>query len=441
MNKPPYLSQGWFGLRNRLPTEQDKSNDERDREEAKFFQDRTWTDLNQPTKLGIENLRAALTRMHNTHITNSIPDLIPEIEKQLADCNLKLTELGRSRTTPATQLESMVNLASQFNSLSINALNAQYDQLLQVSDVKVRKIVQETLGKFQEKMQSKGEEIFGSEQSFALLSKEESNWEGHVFEHEGYKEIREVIRKNPGRGVFGEVNPCVLGILWEQKTIGWDKEATEVINSLVKAIQKAVTQIFAFICPDEELRKNTLQWLLGQYLTQVSQSSMEELQRILADECGKEVWTLHPQRLERLAALGEKRLDAMANGLMQYWPADQEHRNWIQYRVKVWLKNNKSISNVFDVYDELQVYYEIAMHRFVDNVGLQVVERHLLGPQSPLRIFQPDFVVRTMSERPSLLVDVASENPDKIKKREKLEAEKESLKRALDTARTYGYLL
>jgi len=84
-------------------------------------------------------------------------------------------------------------------------------------------------------------------------------------------------------------------------------------------------------------------------------------------------------------------------------------------------------------------YYLVALNRFIDNIGHQVVERHLLGPTSPLRIFQPEYVVRTLQEDDELLRKIAGENENKVAERAALNVEKFSLEKALSTARTYGY--
>lgn len=122
-----YLEKGWFGLRNRLPSEVNNTDNQRDEAEALFFRHSVWKDdLNQPTKLGIAHLRKALTNMHNAHITASIPKLIPEIRAKLDECKGNLSRLGQPRDTHETQLQCMMNLASEFSNLSSNALEGPY---------------------------------------------------------------------------------------------------------------------------------------------------------------------------------------------------------------------------------------------------------------------------------------------------------------------------
>ncbi len=108
-------------------------------------------------------------------------------------------------------------------------------------------------------------------------------------------------------------------------------------------------------------------------------------------------------------------------------------------KVKLWLAKNKDIDAVLNTYVRLVAYYEVAMYRFIDNVGLQVVERHLLGHQSPLRKFTPSYVVTMSEKEPHLLKSIAGENQDKVERRMEITKEQALLTTAPATARTYGY--
>lgn len=291
-SNPHFLAQGWFGLRNRLPREARTSNEERDIAEAAFFAEGIWKDLDRPAKLGINNMRNALTKMLNTHITESIPELIPEIKQQLAVCKSKLEALGRPRNTKAAQLDCMVNLASNFHKLSTYALDGHYDRLPDLPNIKVRKLVQENLENFQCDMQYESRKYFPAEESFELNDFfDQDKWAEQILTVAQYQEIEEVIKSNRGKESPGQVNPCVLSILWRSKTVRWMEAASDVIDHLLSSISLAVKIIFEDICKDEDLRKNTQQWL-SENLNRVSRSAQSELKRLHADECKGMVRTL-----------------------------------------------------------------------------------------------------------------------------------------------------
>jgi len=75
---------------------------------------------------------------------------------------------------------------------------------------------------------------------------------------------------------------------------------------------------------------------------------------------------------------------------------------------------------VRDIHDILQSYYKVALKRFSDNLCMQAVDYYLVtGPESPLRVFSPDFVFRLTEEK---LEEIAGE--DEVTKRRRALLEK-----------------
>ncbi|KAH8602167.1 dynamin GTPase-like protein [Bisporella sp. PMI_857] len=438
---PHFLDQGWFGLRNRLPKEIKASNDERDEAEAAFFQQGVWKTLNQSHRLGINHLRTALVKMHNMHITQSIPELIPDIVSQLSICKSRLNELGTPRATRASQLQCIVSLASQFEKLSSYALDGFYDKLPEDPRVKIRKIMHETLEDFHDDMLTLHDQFFESPYAFTFTSLDKSSWEKTFLQHSMYNEIKGVIQENRGKESPGEFNPCVMGILWGRRTSAWAGYAKNVIEELLDAISQTVAILFKEICPDEELRENIQPWIL-ENLNRVSDDAQSELETLVSDERNGLVLTLNGHRTTKIRELDAARLSDMKAQLLGFYPTNMagspEQKRIIDQLVKQWLGEREDICTIFSTYDRLSSYYGIAMNRFIDNVAHQVVERHLVGPRSPLRIFEPGEVVRRLQEDEVLLQKLAGENESKIAERKKLIAEMESLEAALKTARTYG---
>jgi hypothetical protein len=84
---------------------------------------------------------------------------------------------------------------------------------------------------------------------------------------------------------------------------------------------------------------------------------------------------------------------------------------------------------ILNTHDSLAAYYDIALYRFIDNFALQVVERHLLGPRGPLRLFNSEYVTEKLygEEKAKELSALASEDSVIAQKRLEFEAEKMSL--------------
>jgi len=383
--------------------------------------------------------------MLNTHITDSIPKLIPEIKQQLAECKIKLNQLGEARSTKSAQLQCMVKLASDFSKLSTYALDGHYDKLPNNPRLKIRKLAFDYLETFVQNLRLKFYFMFDLGNNIKLTDTNSEGWAKKVLETPEYKEIWDMMHANRGKESPGEVNPCVMGLLWKLKTEEWAAAPTAMIDQLVSAINLAMGLLFEECCPDEELWKNTQQWLM-ECQESVAHTAQKELDRLLSDERNGLVWTLNPQRSERLKERADRRINMLVEQLDDHWEVaavNPDKRRMqlekTENKIKLWLGKEKNISAVFDTYDRLASYYEVAMNRFVDNVGHQVVERHLLGPNSPLRVFEPDYVFRTLGEDNDALQRLAGENESKVAERAALSAEKASLESALSKAWKYGY--
>lgn len=396
--------------------------------------------LDRPTKLGIDHLRTALTKMLNAHIRQSIPKLIPEIKEKIANCTSELKLLGHACGTRSEQLDCMIALATKFSSSSENALNGQYQTLPDTQNAKVRKLFQDALDKLQLDMRRDCAEYFNFDEdgNNLLCSEQESEWEDNILEHRIFQKIYDAIRVNRGKEFAEEVNnPCVLSLLWNDKTESWTEKVTALIDNFAKSISMATTIFLKTICLDEDLQKNTQRWLLG-HLPLVVELAKKELYTIISDEANG-IWTMNPRRRECAMKLQTKRITKMAQELARLTPYRQDNVTLAEIRVKSWLEKNGSIVAVFKTHDTLASYYEVAMNRFIDNVGLQVIERHLLGPSSPLKIFTALYVTQESEKDESLLERLARERASKRQQREEWTKKQQNLEEMLQTTESMGY--
>ncbi|KAL5371097.1 hypothetical protein PMIN06_012048 [Paraphaeosphaeria minitans] len=96
---------------------------------------------------------------------------------------------------------------------------------------------------------------------------------------------------------------------------------------------------------------------------------------------------------------------------------------------RVHLSNEDQAVN--DIDDILKAYYKVAMKRFVDNVVLQVTERHLLGLEGPVRSLSPDMIADLEDGE---LMDIAGENFSASSTRNDLAIKFDRLQKALQIA-------
>lgn len=89
--------------------------------------------------------------------------------------------------------------------------------------------------------------------------------------------------------------------------------------------------------------------------------------------------------------------------------------------------NDYVLSSIQQIHNSLHADYNVALWRFVDNMAIHVVERHLLGPNCPLRVFSPRYVQELDDEK---LQKLAGEDEETKAQREELERKSEMLKQA-----------
>jgi hypothetical protein len=380
--------------------------------------------------------------MNNEHIKKTIPQLIPEIEQQLGNCQSALDELGQPRVTTAEQSHCMVELASKFETLARDALNGNYHNLPDEPAAKVRKIVQESMENFKEIMTEDYKILLVDPGSNILTSDDERAWRGSILADETLNKIHRVILDNRGTEFPDEVNSNVMKVLWKESTTNWMEISTALVHKLVNSIGKSMEALFNVATKDSELRSNTKKWL-AKFLYSSQDEAMEELNKIFSDESNGFLWTLVPEYSLLVGTLYQEGIEAMVQCLKELAEEEEDEEepgagHW-EEKLKLWLSTNKDTDSLLMAYVRLNAYYRIAMARFIDNVGLQVVERHLLGKSSPLRIFNPVYVNKMTEENPDLLKSIAGENEAKATLRAEKIREKTSLKEALFEAQRYGF--
>jgi hypothetical protein len=86
---------------------------------------------------------------------------------------------------------------------------------------------------------------------------------------------------------------------------------------------------------------------------------------------------------------------------------------------------------VYEVHDWLNAYWKVAYPRFVDNVIIQVVERHLLGRNGPLGLFNRNWIFDLEDEE---LEELVGENAATRAQRKDLKEKLDGLKNGLEKA-------
>lgn len=114
-----HLGLGWHVLKNRSFETKHASSDQRDQDEARFFQESVWASFD-PSKLGITHLRTRLGKVLMQQIAQELPNLIQDIESNIKECNDTLRRMGDPRDSPGEQRVHLTSIGQKM-SLIVNA--------------------------------------------------------------------------------------------------------------------------------------------------------------------------------------------------------------------------------------------------------------------------------------------------------------------------------
>ncbi|KAH9223437.1 P-loop containing nucleoside triphosphate hydrolase protein [Leptodontidium sp. 2 PMI_412] len=318
-----------------------------------------WGELNQPTKLGISNLRSALTRMHNAQIARAIPLLSPEIKERLESCKTRRAQLRQPRTTQREQRGCMIELASSFTKLSTDALDGHYHNIQDYPLARIRKSVRDSLDGFQGRVQRTFDNIVPELPNNILTSLDENSWRNLMLADRSLRDIHCVRQENRGREFPDEVNQNVLRVLWAAEIVPWFGVATSCIDNMVGHLQSSINVLMQQATLDDELRTKSTQWL-SEVLQDTTKLTHEELSQLAGDD--SHIWTLSPRYMTLSRAMYNKYITNIARDLVSLTPdraatiSEREREN----QVKLWLSNNKDVDAVSETHVRLRVYYDIA---------------------------------------------------------------------------------
>lgn len=417
----------------------DISDDERDKREKSFFSGHDWKPLD-PNKLGRHHLKKALIQMRNRHVKQSIPKMLREIQDKLDKCMQEINKLGEPRTDNQAQFTLVNKIAARYSAMAEGALNGHYEIL---SDQKLfaRKLIRDDLEAFQQAMAAGGLQVpFGTSDLDAelLVNTEEHQWTERFRSSPTYSWINLAIKSFRGKEDAGEVNPEVKDQLWKQQTASWNDIASKALKNVEETIESINANLFQEACPDELLRLRLRTWLQDEF-QKTSAQATSELQELVNNELHAHLYTLHPNKIKKQQQLHDKRVKCVTEKVIAknqtlagpHSPKGETDIKPVSTEMIInsLIYKNAELVGILNTHDSLAAYYDVALYRFIDNFALQVVERHLLGPSGPLRLFNPEYVTKKLygNKNAEELSKLADENPTTAQERAKFEAQRTSL--------------
>ncbi|MCJ1251120.1 hypothetical protein MMC30_008351 [Trapelia coarctata] len=358
------LALGWHVLRNRSPDEMGLSKEDIKRTELDFFVRDKWNSLPQ-SSVGIDALRPRLSLQLQRHIKNNIPDVEREILQALQACRVKLETLGDGRDTIQEMREYIWKQCVKSAELTKEAVDGHYknpigmpfftsgtdDKTIPAKNLRAR--VVEKNKRFVRDISQGGHSVdFSDDMEIQTRdSAATSSSKGRRKMTKG-KYIREVVepllRDNAGEELLGDSNPLLVFKLFQKYSTDWPSFAEVHKLEVQKVCNEFLNEIIGFVWP-EYMHRGLRAILLDAQIHRRIAGAEAEIKRIFEDR-ERYLKTYDPEYEERLGK----------------WREQQASDPNYKYSLEE------------EYLQKMLIYYSLTSKTFINNIIVQVVERHLV---------------------------------------------------------------
>ncbi|KAI0404396.1 P-loop containing nucleoside triphosphate hydrolase protein [Xylaria palmicola] len=450
-DKAHQLGLGWHVLRIRSDIEDCLSPEELDSKENAFFESGSWSGIPSNDR-GISTLRKKIANILLDNIRKNLNTLIEDIQNNMDNRKEFLKSLGTPRSSP-TERRVYLNGIASYSNLSMSESRVR----------KLRALVRDLNRTFAYVLATKGsgriivpdeadEDSDHNKNEYIRNNKDKSSEEiglpSYLHSLEAYyqfnkpiKVTRSVIRNeldrlssaNRGTEFPGTTNDLFTLKLFREQSSPWEEIARFHIDFVLRNVKYFTEKLVAYIIgPDEKTRSAILvnmvdpffeertskldiqlQELLRHYQTGYPQLSEAEFRAVLSDCHKKQQTTEVLQSLlsaypELLTEEGKRHLA----GLISARP--------------------KTEFNVDSLIDKSEIYYELSLRNFTENVIILAIENCLI---IDLPTILTTSAVSQMDD--TMLERLAVESSGIQVQRSKLRLECETLQNGLDRCKAY----
>ena len=293
-NRKIHLQLGWHALCNRSFETRDISSEARDKREESFFSRGRWASISRECA-GADSLRRRLSSILLKHIHGNLPGLIADIQEKVSGCEQKLSKLGVARSTLQQQRGFLLNISSNFERITGQALNGVYtdeffgglDDTTSAQDFRrLRAVIRQLNEFFADAMAIRGSRrkilepngnVLGALGPSSVLKKPYmDDWKPElVFRDVLEKEVSEQARKSRGIELPGSANQLLVGSLFRDQSKPWEGLAKE---HLMKAWESA--RYFVLLVIQHLTDEHTYSLLAASFI----EPELEKLKQALLDK-------------------------------------------------------------------------------------------------------------------------------------------------------------
>ncbi|KAI0840875.1 P-loop containing nucleoside triphosphate hydrolase protein [Hypoxylon sp. FL0890] len=445
---------GYYIVKNRGPDDAEKTLEQGQADERKFFSNTPWSALRNTGKAGIDALKARVRELLVDLIKKEFPKLKADVVKELSALRSQLDKMGQSRSNQHAQRAYLNKMSEAFQTLARDSLNAYYTSsrlFEERHDLRLITRVVEANDKYSNAMW-----LIGHTRPFA--SDSDSDDKGSVsphteFECIDYLELEEIFdpadtimpdvsgqdqimeyiegvyRDSRGQDL-GTFSGALVSTMFKEQSKKWKPITMCYMNQVVSAVHHFIVQAINEVCPDERVRDELWNGYLLEELQKSYRRAMDHAKFLLEIEREGVPMTLNHYFNDNLQKAQSSRLVAAMEklGMENHVETKNEHGDVVNKEAGVFLSraqlNNLSFNMANSdhvreyMHDILEAYYKVSRKRFVDVVCQQAVNHYLLaGEGSPLKTFSTQMVLNLNEDQLDMIA--AEDAPVKLR-REKL---------------------
>ncbi|PGH06396.1 hypothetical protein GX51_02408 [Blastomyces parvus] len=395
------LHLGWHALCNRDYETRDISDEARDARERDFFAGPPWTDIPQEY-VGIDTLRPRLSSMLLDHISRSLPALVNDIKNQICERQRRIEQLGDERITPVERRGYLLNLSNKFEKITSQAIHGMYlDEFFRglcstsatSLDIKrLRAIIRELNEEFALEMMERG--------SRRRIIRDSENKPGHgncdkgtssqrspptILMSDLEKEVSEMARRNRGIELPGTSNQLLVGELFRDQCKPWESIAQAYLTKVCQRIRSFAEALLQHLA-DKATYRPLMSTVLNPALEAMSDRASVKLQELFSYHKRGHPLPFNKSFLKGMGEFRQERLQGMLEQKLLGQRSAQKDENLFSFSDI----QNATAAEEFEVQgdgfaareiiDLMEVYYNMALTTFIDNVAILATENCLILP-------------------------------------------------------------
>ncbi|KAF4958323.1 hypothetical protein FGADI_2489 [Fusarium gaditjirri] len=458
------LQLGWHVLRNRA--EDEDSLEGRDQVEDAFFQKGAWATIPFENR-GIVSLRKKLSHVLYSHIRNSLPGVITDIETTLRERQEELDRLGKSRSTQEDLRSFLLGIASDFQRLARDGIYGRYNDEffggLQDDHRKLRAQLRNFSRAFDHILRTKGsthvtvsdddsdsddEDTPGYLEEFLERYPYNPPQPKKVTRSELAKQLEKQAAANQGLEFPGTPNKDLAMQLFKQQAAPWRGIAESHVKLVTTVAKAFVDQVFEHVVGSPRTNRTTeaiLSTCVDPFFDEKEKVLQEKINELLRPYDQGYALPLDLEFYEKLSQTSNKQLERRISAILEEnypqicdydTPLGGETRKVDSKTIAQDIHEEDGLQDsefgINKVIDMMLAYYSMSLRTFTDNVVNLAVESCLVYDIPD--ILTPTKVDRMSKER---LEELAGESDDTSSRRKGLQEEVEILRQGLAQCRRY----